>query len=271
MNGKKTLMKISAYLFLGAWTLFSLFPFYWLLVGSTNTTTDITKGRLLPGLQFLTNLKNLVATYDFWTFFQNTVVITVIYCVVCLFVCSLAAYGFALFSSKGKKIIFSLFLLMMMVPFSAQMIPLYRLMAKINLSDSFFAIILQGAVNIFLIFFLTQSFRSFPKEVIESARIDGASELKIFFRIVLPSMKSALAAGIIQAFMTQWNNYLWPLIILQSNSKKTLTLAISSMSTSYTIDYGMISLAILFATIPMIVIFILLQKQFVQGMTGSYR
>lgn len=271
MKTKQTLMKVFGYAFLIIWTIISLFPFYWLIVGATNKSVEVSKGTLAIGGHLKENLSNLVEQYDIWHVFSNTIMITVIFSILCLLVCSLAAYGFSKFSSKGKRVIFALFLLTMMIPFAAQMIPLYRLMSKLSLNDSFAAIILQGLVSVFLIFFLSQSFTSFPDEIIEAARIDGASEPAIFFRIVLPAMKSTMAAGVIYAFMNQWNNYMWPLIILQTNEKKTLTLMISSMANGYYIDYGALTLAILIATLPMIVIFLTLQKQFVQGMTGSYR
>lgn len=271
MKIKKNAMKIFGYIVLIIWSFISLFPFYWLIVGSTNKSVEVSKGTLAIGNNLMENLNSLIEQYNIWHVFKNTIFVTVIFSVLCLFVCSLAAYGFAKFSSKGKKIVFSLFLLTMMIPFAAQMIPLYRLMSTFGLNDSFAAIILQGLVSVFLIFFLSQSFMSFPDEIMEAARMDGASEFSIFFRIVLPSMKSTIAAGTIYAFMNQWNNYMWPLIILQTNEKQTLTLMISTMANGYYIDYGALMLAILIATLPMIVIFLTLQKQFVQGMTGSYR
>lgn len=271
MKTKKRITQIVGYIFLLIWTIISVFPFYWLIVGATNKSVDISKGTFAIGGHLIENLRNLETQYDIWQVFGNTIFVTVAFCLVCVTICSLAAYGFSKYPSKIKKLIFSGFILTMMIPFAAQMIPLYRLMSKFGLNDSYLAIILQGAVSVFLIFFLSQSFTAFPTEIIEAARIDGASELRIFLTIVVPAMKSTMAAGVIYAFMNQWNNYMWPLIILQSNEKKTMTLAISSMATSYYMDYGVLMLAIVIATIPMMIIFMTLQKQFVQGMTGSYR
>ena len=271
MKNSKRLTQFFGYLFLIVWSIISIFPFYWLVVGATNKSVDVSKGTFKFGSYLMENLANLTEQYDIWQVFLNTLQVTVLYCLVCVTICSLAAYGFSKYPSKIKNIIFSIFLLTMMIPFAAQMIPLYRLMSTMGLNDSYLAIILQGAVSVFLIFFLSQSFISFPTEIIEAARIDGASEIRIFVNIVVPAMKSTMAAGVIYAFMNQWNNYMWPLIILQSNEKKTMTLMISSMANSYYMDYGSLMLAIVIATIPMMIIFSLLQKQFVQGMTGSYR
>jgi len=156
-----------------------------------------------------------------------------------------------------------------MIPFAAQMIPLFKMMNAFNLIDNHLAIILPNISMPFLIFFFRQNFKAFPNELIEAARIDGLNEFQIFFKIVLPSMKSTVAAGAIYSFMKQWNNYLWPLIILQTNQQKTLTLFISSLSSAYFVDYGPLMLSIVLSTLPVIVIFITMQKQFVEGIVGT--
>ena len=120
-----------------------------------------------------------------------------------------------------------------------------------------------------LITVFRQSFQSYPTELIEAARIDGANEFTIFFRLVMAPMKSTFAAGAIYAFMKQWNNYLWPLIVIQTNEKKTFTLLLSSLASAYYVDYGQLMLAIVLATIPIIIVFLTMQKQFVEGIVGS--
>lgn len=272
MNKYKIANKVQSiftYIFLIIVAFLSLFPFYWIMVGATNTTVDIAQGKLGFGGELFHNLEKLTAVGNIKQAFINTTIITLIYCVFVLFVSSLAAYGFEKFQSKWKDRIYGVLILIMMVPFAAQMIPLFQMIAKVGLINSYFAIIIPGGASIFLIFFFRQSFKSFPTETIESARIDGASEFTIFLRIVVPPMKSVFAAGAIWAFMSQWNNYLWPLIILQSETSKTLTLFISTISSAYVIDYGQLMLAIVIATLPVIIIFLLLQKQFVEGITGS--
>jgi lactose/L-arabinose transport system permease protein len=122
-----------------------------------------------------------------------------------------------------------------------------------------------------MIFFFRQSFVNYQTEILQAARVDGAGELRIFFTIFFPSMKSTYAAGAIYAFMTSWNAYIWPLIVLQSNDKRTSTLLISSLSSSYTPDYGVIMTGIALATLPVIIVFFAFQKQFVQGMVGSVK
>ena len=257
------------YSFLGIASLISLFPFFWIVTGATNKTVDITRGRLLPGTEFISNLRTLLETTNILQAFFNTVKITVIATVLTLIITSLAAYGFEKFSSSGREKIYKLFLLSMMIPFAALMIPLFRLIIKMGLIDNFWGIVLPSIAAPFLVFFFRQSFKSLPSEMIEAARIDGAGEFTIFFKIVFPPMKSTYAAGAIIVFMMHWNNFLWPLIVVQSEANKTLTLVISSLNSSYFIDYGVMMLAIIVATLPIIIIFLTMQRQFVEGMVGS--
>lgn len=267
--GKKTIVNILKYGFLSVSAFVSIFPFYWMIVSATNSTSDIIKGKLTPGSELFNNITLLFTMADIKLVFINTAKITIIATIASLIVTALAGYGFAKFKSSGKEFVFKILLFSMMIPFAAMMIPLFQLVAKIGLMDSHIAIILPACASVFLIFFFAQNFRSYPTEIIEAARTDGAKEVTIFFRIVAPSMKSTFAAAAIWAFMNQWNNYMWPLIVLQSPEKKTLTLAISSLSSAYFVEYGAIMVALVIATLPVIVVFLTMQKQFVSGILGS--
>jgi lactose/L-arabinose transport system permease protein len=183
----------------------------------------------------------------------------------------LAGYGFELFTSRTREKVYGVVIMTMMVPFAALMIPLFKLIVKLNLLDTHAGLILTTLASVFLIFFFRQSFKSFPKEIIQAARVDGAGELRIFYSIVVPSMKATYAAAAIYSFMTSWNGYMWPLIVLQSNQNKTMQLLISTMSSAYFPEYGLIMVAIMLSTLPMIIIFFRLQNYFVQGITGSLR
>lgn len=266
---KKFINSFSVYLFLSVAAVLSLFPFYWMIAGATNKAVDITSGRLLPGAELLTNFKNLLAGTNILQAFYNTSKITLIATVLTLIITSLAAYGFEMYTSKFRERIYKGFLLSMMVPFAALMIPLFTLIVKLKLINNYWGIILPTIASAFLVFFFRQNFKAVPKEMIEAARIDGAGEFRIFFSIVLPPMKSTFAAAAIIVFTTHWNNFLWPLIVLQTDKAKTLTLVISSLSSAYFVDYGVLMLAIIIATFPVIIIFLAMQRQFVEGMIGS--
>lgn len=267
---KKVLKRSAVYLVITVATLISIFPFYWIICGSTNKSVEFLRGRLLPGGYFMDNLHKLMETYDVFRIILNTAIVTVCTCVLSLLICSLAAYAFAKYEFKGKNVIFGALMLSMMVPFSAIMIPMFRLAVKFEMINTLAGIVLPSIVPVFLLFFFRQSFCTFPTEIIEAARIDGSGEVRILRSIVLPATKATFAAGIIWSFMSSWNNYLWPLLIIQSDEKKTLSLLLSSMGASYrNIDYGSMMLAIIIATAPIVVIYFTMQKQFVAGIVGA--
>ncbi len=268
-KNKKRITNIINYVFLTIVSLISIFPFYWMIVSATNNRKDIITGKLTFGSELINNLNMLLDMTNIFQAFINTTKITLITMVISLLVSSMAGYGFAKFASKGKERFYSLFLLSMMIPFAATMIPLFQLVAKMGLVDNHWAIILPGSISIFLIFFFRQNLSTYPTEIIEAARLDGANEFTIFFKMVVPSMKSTFAAAAIWSFMNNWNNFMWPLISLQSDGQKTLTLVLSSLSSAYFVEYGALMVAIVIAIAPVIVVFLTMQKHFVAGVIGS--
>lgn len=276
----KKVLRVLQYIFLTIASIVSVFPILWMVIASTNQSVDVTKGTLIPGSYFFENLKTLLASdLQYTTAFKNSLLIAVVTTVLAMVVSSAAGYAFVVYKSRARERVFSLILLSMMVPFAALMVPLFRLFSKFSgmgplkviALNTPMAVIIIAVATAFLIFFFRQNTQSFPRELIEAARIDGLGEAGIFFRIFMPTNKSCYAAAIVVTFMTSWNNYLWPLIALQSPDKRTLPLVISAMGSSYTPDYGMIMTAVVIATIPTALIFFLMQKQFVAGMTGSVK
>ncbi len=165
----------------------------------------------------------------------------------------------------------------MMIPFAALMVPLYRMFGSLSQvapfigMDTLASVMLPTITTAFLIFFFRQNTKMFSRELIEAGRIDGLSELGIFFRIYMPTMKTTYAAAAIITFMNSWNNYLWPLVVLQSPENQTIPLLISNLGSSYAPDYGVIMLTIVIATLPTALIFFVMQKHFVAGMMGSVK
>lgn len=265
---KKT-QKVLLHVFLIITSLIFIFPLIWMLISMTNKSKDIIAGKVFPGTYFFENLATVLNTTDFINAFLNSTFIAVSTTVLALVLTSLAAYSFQMYANKKSEFIFNLIITSMMIPFAALMIPLYKLTVDVGLLDTFASVILQGAAPVLLIFFFRQALRNFPYEMIEAARIDGASELKIFIQLVIPSMKATYAAASIVAFMTAWNNYLWPLLALKSADMKTLPLTISAMASAQVADYGAQMIVITLSTIPMLIIFLTLQKYFVEGMVGS--
>ncbi|WP_418222670.1 carbohydrate ABC transporter permease [Clostridium isatidis] len=280
MNKKINFLNILKYIFLAILSFVSIFPFIWMIIATTNKSVDVTKGTLLPGTYFFQNLKNLLSSdLQYAAAFKNSLIIAVITTILAMLASSLAGYAFEVYRTKARERIFNFILLSMMVPFAALIVPLFRMFTKfksvgilksvsINTHGS---VIIISIATAFLIFFFRQNTKTFPKELIEAARIDGLGELGIFFKIYMPTMKSTYAAAIIVTFMGSWNNYLWPLIALQSPEKRTLPVIISALGSSYTPDYGMIMTAVVLATLPTALIFFLMQKHFVAGMTGAVK
>lgn len=276
----KKVANAGKYVFLSVVSFISVFPLIWMVIAATNKSVDITKGTMIPGTYFMENLKTLLSSdLQYVNAFKNSLIIAVVTTILAMIVSSAAGYAFVVYKSKNRERVFSLILMSMMVPFAALMVPLFRLFSKFSEMGPLKAIALNTPMSViiiaiataFLIFFFRQNAQSFPKELIEAARIDGLGEYQIFIKIFMPTMKSCYAAAIVTTFMTSWNNYLWPLIALQLPEKRTLPLILSAMGSSYTPDYGMMMVAVVIATIPTALIFFLMQKQFVAGMTGSVK
>lgn len=276
----KKIAGVIKYLFLIIVSVISVFPLLWMVIASTNRSVDVTSGTIMPGTYFLENLRSLLnSDLQYATAFKNSIMIGIVTTILAMIVSSAAGYAFVVYRSKSRERVFTFILLSMMVPFAALMVPLFRLFSKfkdmgplrIIALNTPMAVIIIAIATAFLIFFFRQNAMTFPKELIEAARIDGLGEFQIFARIFMPTMKSTYAAAIVVTFMTSWNNYLWPLIALQTPEKRTLPLVISAMGSSYTPDYGMIMVAVVLATIPTALLFFFMQKQFVAGMTGSVK
>lgn len=249
----------------------SIFPFYWMVVGSTNTSPDIAAGKATPGGYLFQNIAAFFATVDVPRMFWNSAFLALVGVALTLIVSSLAGYGFEIFKSKFRDRIFGFLLLMLSIPFAALMVPLFIMMSNFKLINTFTAVLLPGIASIFIIFYFRQATKAFPAELRDAARIDGLNELQIFLFVYLPVMRSTYAAAIIIVFMANWNSYLWPLIILVTEENKTVTLIVSALSYAYVPDYGVIMISAVFATLPTVLIFFLLQRRFVEGLLGSVK
>ncbi|MFD1957837.1 carbohydrate ABC transporter permease [Paenibacillus thailandensis] len=267
----KKLSAAGIHVFLIIVSAISLFPFIWMVIGMTNSSSDIVKGKLSFGSMLGENLTNLVSTTTLGSAFVNSALIAIVGTILTLLLCSMAGYGFEIYRSKGKDRLFGLLMLSMMMPFAAIMIPLFRMFSNLGLLNTPTAVILPTMTTAFMIFFFMQNTKSFARELLQAGRVDGLGEWGLFSRVYMPAMRPTFAAAAIITFMNYWNNFLWPLIALQTQEKKTLPLIVSSLASSYNPDYGMIMVAIVITTLPTVLIFFLLQKQFVEGMLGSVK
>ncbi|WP_370673574.1 carbohydrate ABC transporter permease [Pleomorphomonas sp. PLEO] len=268
---KQRIASVVVYIFLAIMAFLSVFPFLWMLIGATNTTSDIIKGKMSFGEALVVNATAFFSQVNAPLIFWNSAKITIIATVLTLLVSSLAGYGFEVFSSRFREKLYTLMLLTLMIPFAALMIPLFMLMGQFHLINTHLAVVLPTVASAFIIFYFRQSTKAFPHELRDAARVDGLKEWQIFFLIYMPVMRSTYAAAFIIVFMTAWNSYLWPLIVLQSNDTKTITLVISSLGSAYYPDYGVVMIGTVLATIPTLFVFFAMQRQFVEGMLGSVK
>ena len=262
---------IPSYIFLVIVSFLSVFPFYWMISAATNNTVDVARGRLLFGNQAIVNFKNLIAGQNLWRALGNSFKYAAVQTILAMFICSLAGFGFELYHDKGKDRLFSVLLLSMMVPQVATMIPLFKMISKAHLLNSVWGFILPAISTVFLIMMFRQNSRNFPLDIMEAARIDGLSEFGIFFRMYMPVMKSTYAAAAVITFMNAWNAYLWPKVVMTTNDSQTMPMLIANLASGYTTDYGMLMMGVLFCSVPTMVIFFVLQKQFAEGITGAVK
>lgn len=262
---------IPTYIFLAIVSLISVFPFYWMIMAATNNYVDVSKGKLTFGTYAAENFRNLISQQPLGLAMKNSFVYAISVTVICLFICSLAGYGFEVYHDKWKDKLFSVLLLAMMIPQVATMIPLFRMFSKAGLLNTVLAFFLPMISTPFMIMMFRQNSRAFPVDIVEAARIDGLSEIKIFFQMYMPVMKSTYAAAAVITFMNAWNAYLWPKVCMTDGKSLNMVMLIANMTGGYKIDYGMIMMGVLFCSIPTLVIFFVLQKQFAEGITGAVK
>lgn len=262
---------IPAYIFLIIVSFISVFPFYWMISAATNKSIDVATGRIALGGYALENLKKLFASQNVWLGMKNSFINATVQTLIALLVCSLAGYGFELYHDKAKDRLFSVLLLAMMIPQVATLIPLFKMMSKLGFTNTVWGFMLPAISTPFLIMMFRQNSRNFPIDIMEAARIDGLSEIGIFFKMYMPVQKSTYAAAAVITFMNAWNSYLWPKVILNKPEAITMPMLIANLAAGYTVDYGVLMMGVLFCSIPTMIVFFVLQKQFAEGITGSVK
>ena len=252
----------------------TLLPFYSLFLASFRPGTELMRHGLglgidLPTMSF--NNYKLLFSGDtpYFTWFLNSLKITVVQTVLTLFVSAFVGYGFAMYDFKGKNLIFTCVLFVMMIPVEIIMLPLYQLCINLGLMNTIWGIILPTIAMPMPIFFFRQYLRGIPRDFVDAARIDGCTEYGIFFRIILPLMKPSIASMGIFVGMNSWNSMLWPMLVIRSNDKITLPIGLASLITPYGNNYDVLLAGAVFAVVPIIILFIMFQKYFISGMTAG--
>ncbi|GAA2694178.1 carbohydrate ABC transporter permease [Streptomyces aculeolatus] len=248
-----------------------LIPFYWLVVASTHSTADIfgSPPPLLPGGHLGENLASLQETVSFGQVVLNSLLIAAVYTVCAGLVCTLAGYAFAKYRFKGQNWLFGVLMLGLVIPNQVTLVPLFQLMADWQWLNTYQAVIMPNLALPFGIFLMRQSMAALPDELLDSGRMDGCGEFKVFLRVVLPPMKPALAALAIFLFLFQWNDFIWPLIVLRDSGSYTIPVALASLQGVDDTDYGAILTGTAVAAIPMALVFLALQRHFVSGLLAG--
>ncbi|GHE26314.1 sugar ABC transporter permease [Kitasatospora indigofera] len=240
------------------------FPFYWLLVIATNSTSDILAGppRLLPGTHFLDNFEKVTAGSEFVRAFANSVVLTAGSSALQLLLAALAGYVFAKRRFPGRGALFSALLVTLIIPTGVSIVPSYQIYSGLGWTNTFLPLVVPNAVTAFGVFWMRQAAEAnVPDELVDAARMDGAGFLRTFWSVALPCMRPALVAfGIFQVMWT-WNDYLWPLLVLNRPENFTLPVALQQLTGSYgPTDYSVVMAGTLVATLPLLVLFLILRR-----------
>lgn len=264
-------VRFAVYIALLTVVVITFIPLYWMVVAATLPQEEFftLPPRLLPGTHFFENLAALEERFPYLRSVWNSVFVASVYTVLSLFLCSLAGFAFAKYEFKYQNVLFYFILATLVLPVQIMVIPMYLVVVQLGLFDTHLALILPFLANPVGIFLMRQSMMSIPDSWLDAARIDGASEFQIFYRVALPAMKPMLAALGVILFLFQWNAFLYPLVVLESEELFTIPLAIERLTGHHRIYFDQIMTASTIAVLPMVILFLWLQEHFVRGFTNS--
>jgi multiple sugar transport system permease protein len=248
-----------------------------LFMASTSFTESFTMmtypPTLLPDNPSLKNYAEIIFVFQgglFARWFFNTVLTTAAITIGSLLINTLAGYIFAKKQFYGRDIVFALLLSTMMVPRAVTLIPAFQIVNGLHLFNTYWALIIPGLSTAFGVFMMRQFISSLPTELIEVAKIDGASELRIFWSIIIPLSKPAMAALGIFTLINAWNDFLWPLVVLRTNTMRTLVVGLATVQSEFNINYGLVMAGSVLTVLPLLVLYILFQPYFVEGLRMGY-
>lgn len=274
-GARRSNMSWFSYLVLTLGVICALAPLYWMFVIGSNDSSAISRFPpvFVPGGQFLDNLSFIQERVPFARSMLNTTVVAISVAALQVFFCSLAGYAFAKLHFRGRRALLVAVVGTMAVPSQLGIVPMYIIMSNLGWVDSLKALIVPGAVSAFGVFWMRQVIvGSIPDELIEAAKVDGCGTFRTYRSIVLPNIRGAAAVFGLFTAMAVWNDFLWPLVILNSPKHFTAQVAIQQLRTQYTIDYSVVMTASVVATVPLLLLFLLAGKQLVAGiMEGAVK
>lgn len=259
------------YIFIFCWCTLSLLPYVLMGISAFNTSVDIKKGDIFSHPSFTTfeaNFKALLDNDAFFSAIGNTLFVSVGAMFFGVLLSSMAAYAYTILRNKVTNKIFYLSFFAILIPSATTIIPLFMLLQKVNMLNSLLTVILVSLSIPFTTFILVQNAKSFPMDLIKAARADGMSEVGIYFKIFIPSLKPVFITAAIISFIDAWNGFMMPLIIVQSPDLMTLSLFLNNLGANQSTDCGMFMLALVVSTLPILILFLITQKFFKLGMKG---
>lgn len=247
----------------------AILPYFLISLSAFNTSVDIKKGDVFTNISFqnfIDNFNSLTKESNFIIALKNSIIVSFITVIVGVVLASLAGYAYIVYRNKVMDKIFNVSFFSIMIPSSVLVIPLFMMLKSLNMLDSLFSIVLVSLSLPFLIYLFRQNTKLFPIELIKAARIDGLSEIEIFFKIYIPNMSAVFVTASLILFIDTWNGLLYPLVIVQSQRNMTLPVYLNSIGSSATSNYGAFMIALLISTFPILIIFVISQKYFRSGM-----
>lgn len=272
MHRKALIGKVCVYIILLLIAACMVIPFLWMLSASIKSDREVFQMnpfRWIPENPKWDNYVKIWQKIPLFTFVKNTVFLTIVVTLFQLLTSSFAAYSFAKLQFKHKKGLFLAYIATIAMPWQVYMVPQFLMMRKFGLNDKLTAIICLQAFSAFGVFLMKQFYEGIPDDLCEAARIDGMSEYRIYGKIMLPLSKPALSTLTIFTFVNTWNDYLGPLIYLKSPEKKTIQLGLKMFISQYSSDYGLIMAGSVVSLIPVVIVFLCLQKYFVEGVAST--
>ncbi|GIO43369.1 carbohydrate ABC transporter permease [Paenibacillus apis] len=267
-EGKRGILSVTTFIIMTLVSLATMFPLFWLFSSSLKDISEIfvNPPMWIPKVFHWENFTELFVNRKFGIITWNSFLLATTSTVIALVFCSLAGFAFAKYHFKGKNFLFIMVLASLMIPHEATMVPLFSIYKGMGLIDNIWGVILPDLANAFGIFFMRQYCSALPEEMLEAARMDGCTEFKLFRRIVLPNLKSGFAGLGIILFVKQWNNFLWPSVILRSQENMTLSVALKALEDSNNTPYHLIMAGSVISVVPLLIIVLIFQKQLIAGM-----
>lgn len=260
--------RVMVYIFVSVLAFFSIFPFFWSGLLATQSNSSIMGMSLGFGDQFFANTRKLSQEVPFAQAMLNTFIVTSLSTLNAVFVCACAGYAFALYDFTGKKFLFAILMMTMMVPAVINLVPYFLIIKQLFLINTLAAIWLPAGVNIFGVFLVRQFVAAtIPEEILNSARIDGLNELQIFLRVGLPMMRSPLMTVAIMVIVAAWNNFMLPLIALQTPDKQIITLVLRSLNGATATPWNLVMTGSFLAMLPLLVMFVIFSKKMMKSLT----